>query len=62
MCENPEMYEPMAVSGRITQRLTWIKAVATMTPEPKYFVIKNAKAGTCMRFVLAAAIGSSTPV
>jgi hypothetical protein len=38
-----------------------MKAVAIMTPEPKYFATKNAIGGTCIFFVLAAAIGSSTP-
>jgi len=38
-----------------------MKAVAIMTPDPKYFVMKNASGGTRMRFVRAAAIGSRTP-
>ena len=38
-----------------------MKAVAIMTPDPKYFVMKKASGGTCMRCVLAAAIGRSTP-
>jgi len=33
-----------------------------MTPEPKYFVIKNAKGGTLIFFVLAAAMGNRAPV
>jgi len=33
--------------------LTWINAVAMITPEPKYFAIKNANLGTLMRSVLA---------
>ena len=32
-----------------------------ITPEPKYFVTKNANGGTCIFFVLAAAIGSRAP-
>jgi hypothetical protein len=42
--------------------LTWMKAVAMITPEPKYFVMKNASGGTRMRFVRAAAIGRRAPV
>jgi hypothetical protein len=38
-----------------------MKAVAIMTPDPKYFVMKNASGGTRIRFVRAAAIGSRTP-
>jgi hypothetical protein len=38
-----------------------MKAVAIMTPEPKYFATKNAIGGTCIFFALAAAIGSRTP-
>jgi len=38
-----------------------MKAVAIITPEPKYFVMKKANGGTFMRFVLAAAIGSNAP-
>jgi len=41
--------------------LTCMKAVAIITPEPKYLVMKNAKGGTFMRFVRAAAIGSNAP-
>lgn len=41
--------------------LTCMKAVATITPDPKYLVIKKANGGTRMRFVLAAAIGSRAP-
>jgi len=33
-----------------------------MTPDPKYFVIKKANGGTLMRFVRAAAMGSSAPM
>jgi hypothetical protein len=40
---------------------TCMKAVAIMTPEPKYFATKNAIGGTCIFFALAAAIGSRTP-
>jgi hypothetical protein len=39
-----------------------MKAVAMITPEPKYLVMKNAKGGTRMRFVRAAAMGRITPV
>lgn len=38
-----------------------MNAVAIITPEPKYFVMKKATGGTCMRFVRAAAIGSRAP-
>jgi hypothetical protein len=43
-------------------QLTCIKAVAIITPDPKYFVIKKASGGTLMRFVLAAAMGSNAPM
>ena len=39
-----------------------MKAVAMMTPDPKYFVMKKAKGGTRMRFVRAAMIGSRAPI
>lgn len=38
-----------------------MKAVETMTPEPKYFTMKNAILGMCMFFALAAAMGRSAP-
>jgi hypothetical protein len=38
-----------------------MKAVAIMTPDPKYLVMKKAKGGTRMRVVLAAIIGSRAP-
>jgi hypothetical protein len=38
-----------------------MKAVAMMTPDPKYLVMKNASGGTRIRFVLAAAMGSKAP-
>ena len=41
--------------------LTCIKAVAMITPEPKYFVMKKAKGGTRMRLVRAAIIGNKAP-
>jgi hypothetical protein len=56
------------------RRWRWVnhRSVAKMPPSPtmyndrlyvpKYFVIKKANGGTFMRFVLAAAIGSSAPV
>jgi hypothetical protein len=43
-------------------KLTCIKAVAIITPDPKYFVIKKANGGTVMRFVRAAAMGSKAPM
>ena len=45
----------------ILDRLTWMKAVAIITPEPKYFAIKKVSLGTCMRFVLARTTGNSAP-
>jgi len=39
-----------------------MNAVAIITPDPKYFVMKKAKGGTRMRFVRAAAIGSKAPI
>lgn len=42
--------------------LTCMNAVAMMIPDPKYFVMKKATGGTCIRFVLAAAMGSRAPV
>jgi hypothetical protein len=39
-----------------------MKAVAMITPDPKYFVMKKASGGTRMRFVRAAAIGRRAPV
>jgi hypothetical protein len=42
-------------------RLTCMKAVAMITPDPKYFVMKKASGGTRMRFVRAAAMGRRTP-
>jgi len=39
-----------------------MKAVAMITPDPKYFVMKKANGGTRIRFVLAAAIGKSAPL
>lgn len=41
--------------------LTCINAVAMITPEPKYFVIKKARGGTRMRFVRAAIMGNRAP-
>lgn len=38
-----------------------MKAVETMTPEPKYLAMKNAILGMCMFFALAAAMGRSAP-
>lgn len=38
-----------------------MKAVAMMTPDPKYLVMKNATGGTCILFDLAATIGSRAP-
>ena len=42
-------------------RLTWMKAVAMITPDPKYLVMKNASGGTRIRFVRAAAMGRRAP-
>lgn len=42
--------------------LTCMKAVAIITPDPKYLVIKNARGGTLILFVLAAAIGRRAPM
>ncbi len=53
---------PGALLPSLEDLLTCIKAVAMMTPDPKYLVIKKANGGTCMRFVLAAAMGSRAPV
>lgn len=39
-----------------------MNAVAIITPDPKYFVMKKASGGTRILFVRAAAIGSRTPV
>lgn len=39
-----------------------MKAVAIITPDPKYLVMKNARGGTLNRFVLAAAIGKRAPI
>lgn len=39
-----------------------MKAVAIITPDPKYLVIKNARGGTLILFVLAAAIGRRAPM
>ena len=39
-----------------------MKAVAMMTPEPKYFATKKAALGTCMDFVRAAKIGKRAPL
>ncbi len=47
---------------RGTESLTCMKAVAIITPDPKYLVMKNAKGGTRIRLVRAAKIGSRTPV
>jgi len=40
---------------------TCIKAVAMITPDPKYLAMKKASAGTRMRFDRERAIGSSAP-
>lgn len=40
---------------------TCMKAVATITPEPKYLATKNAHAGTPMPFLLAAKTGNHVP-
>jgi hypothetical protein len=48
-------------SKQVIRLLTCINAVAMMTPEPKYFVMKNAKGGTLIRLVRAAIIGSRAP-
>lgn len=45
-------------SGR---ELTWMKAVAMMTPEPKYLVMKKAILGMCMFFERAAKTGRRAP-
>jgi hypothetical protein len=50
------------IDGVHLDQLTCTKAVAIMTPDPKYFVIKKANGGTLMRFVRAAAMGSSAPM
>ena len=47
--------------SRAISRLTCMNAVAMMTPEPKYLVMKKAKGGTLILFVRAAAIGSRAP-
>lgn len=39
----------------------WMKAVAMMTPEPKYFAMKKAVLGTCMRLDLASTMGTTAP-
>ena len=38
-----------------------MKAVATITPEPKYFAMKKAQAGTPNPFRLAAKTGNQVP-
>lgn len=38
-----------------------MKAVAMMTPEPKYFAMKKAVLGTRMRLDLASAMGTTAP-
>jgi len=38
-----------------------MKAVAMMTPEPKYLVMKNAILGMCMLLVRAAKTGRRAP-
>lgn len=38
-----------------------MNAVAMMTPEPKYLVMKKAKGGTLILFVRAAAMGNRAP-
>lgn len=38
-----------------------MKAVAMMTPEPKYFAMKKAVLGTCMRLDLASTMGTTAP-
>src|SRR5271163_4272887 len=44
-----------------SRSLTCMNAVAIITPDPKYFAMKNASGGTRMRFVRAAIIGSKAP-
>ena len=39
-----------------------MNAVAMITPDPKYFVMKKAKGGTCILLVRAAAMGRRAPV
>ena len=41
--------------------LTWMKAVAIMTPEPKYLHMKKTQFGILMLLDLAAMIGSRAP-
>lgn len=38
-----------------------MKAVAMMTPEPKYFAMKKAVLGTCIRLDLASTMGTTAP-
>jgi len=40
---------------------TCMNAVAIITPEPKYLVMKNAMGGTCILFDRAAIMGKSAP-
>lgn len=41
---------------------TWMKAVATMTPEPKYLAMKKAHSGTPMPLCLPAYTGKTAPI
>jgi len=58
----PQNIPQSRVDGVHSDQLTCIKAVAMITPDPKYFVMKNANGGTLMRFVRAAAMGSNAPM
>lgn len=49
------------VCGLSMFALTWMKAVATMTPEPKYFATKNDQFGAPTLGCLTAKTGKHAP-
>jgi hypothetical protein len=49
------------LGGDRKRRITCMKAVATMTPDPKYFAMKNAHSGTPKPLFRLAKIGKTAP-